>query len=325
MTQNPTHHVNETDALPLPSFDRESPTVLARVRDKICAALEVSPDQVERLNRIKAGMTNVSYYFELDGVGYVFREAGAGTSKMIDRAQEREISLMMSATGLSDKTVHFDKVTGDRICVFFHGARNADPASDADVEACMAGIRRLHAAHLSCSRDFDLNAEIAKYRRLCHEENDVHLRLLDNYEAVEKRVGKILEWLDETPHERCFCHADSVPDNMIFLPDGSLKLIDWEYAGMCDPLIDPVMFVIYACYDDARIEWTWKTYLQHDPTALEKARLCGLTACSGFLWALWCCYKSTFGIEFGEYADCQYDYAVRYSTKALELFENLPR
>lgn len=307
----------------LPSFQASSPQARRRIARKICDALQVTPEEISHLNRLKAGMTNDSYYFELDGVGHVYREAGAGTSKMIDRTAERDISLMMSETGLSDKTVHFNPDTGDRICVFFHGARNADPLNDDEVRAGMEALRKLHALNLSCDRTFSLRAEIAKYIKLCEESHNVHKALLPDYQEVEARVERVLGYLDSTPHKWCFCHIDGVPDNMIFLPDNTLKLIDWEYAGMCDPLIDPVMYGVYAGFDDERTEWLWETFLQRTPTPLEHARLTGLTACAGFLWSLWCAYKYTFGVEFGEYAQSQYDFAVRYSARALEEFERL--
>ncbi|MFR7977894.1 MAG: phosphotransferase [[Ruminococcus] torques] len=45
-------------------------------------------------------------------------------------------------------------------------------------------------------------------------------------------------------------HIDAVPDNFLFIEEASgstsIRLIDWEYAGMQDPHIDIAMFCIYS-------------------------------------------------------------------------------
>ena len=38
--------------------------------------------------------------------------------------------------------------------------------------------------------------------------------------------------------QRCFCHNDAGLGNFIAGEDGRMRLIDWEYAGMNDPLFD---------------------------------------------------------------------------------------
>ena len=51
-------------------------------------------------------------------------------------------------------------------------------------------------------------------------------------------MNELMDQLDAMQRPRVLSHIDSVADNFLFLPDGSVRLIDWEYAGMCDPLID---------------------------------------------------------------------------------------
>lgn len=38
--------------------------------------------------------------------------------------------------------------------------------------------------------------------------------------------------------------------NFLIFPDHSAKLLDWEYAGMCDPLMDVSMCAIYSYYEE---------------------------------------------------------------------------
>ena len=42
------------------------------------------------------------------------------------------------------------------------------------------------------------------------------------------------------------------------------------------------------------------------------ALLLGASMACGLLWSNWCEYKRQMGVEFGEYADCQYECAKTY-------------
>ena len=63
-------------------------------------------------------------------------------------------------------------------------------------------------------------------------------------------MNELLDRLDALQRPKVLSHIDSVADNFLFLPDGSVRLIDWEYSGMCDPLIDISMCAIYSYYDE---------------------------------------------------------------------------
>ena len=48
-----------------------------------------------------------------------------------------------------------------------------------------------------------------------------------------------------------------------------MRLIDWEYAGMCDPLIDVAMCAIYSYYNENELDWLLRTYLEREPDQKE--------------------------------------------------------
>ena len=92
----------------------------------------------------------------------------------------------------------------------------------------------------------------------------------------------------------------------------NISLIDWEYAGMQDPHVDIAMFCIYSLYDKSQSDNLIDTYFKAcGKEADEDTRTkiyCYIAAC-GLLWSNWCEYKSTLGVEFGEYSLRQYRYA----------------
>ena len=71
-----------------------------------------------------------------------------------------------------------------------------------------------------------------------------------------------------------------------------VKLLDWEYAGMCDPMIDVAMCAIYSYYDEEQLDHLLRIYLKREPSEEEQFATYAYAALGGFLWSLWAVYKS---------------------------------
>ena len=136
--------------------------------------------------------------------------------------------------------------------------------------------------------------------------------------TVAEFRAKLMDQLDALHRPKALSHIDSVADNFLFLPDGSVRLIDWEYAGMSDPLIDVSMCAIYSYYDDEAVDHLIEIYFGRKPTEEERLVIYSYIALGGFLWALWAVYKSALGEEFGEYTLIMYRYAKRYYKKCIQ-------
>ena len=108
-------------------------------------------------------------------------------------------------------------------------------------------------------------------------------------------------------------------DNYLFLENGEVKLLDWEYAGMCDPMIDVAMCAIYSYYDEEQLDHLLRIYLKREPSEKEQFATYAYAALGGFLWSLWAVYKSVLGDEFGEYTIIMYRYAKKYYRKLRKL------
>ena len=69
------------------------------------------------------------------------------------------------------------------------------------------------------------------------------------------------------------CHNDIQPNNLIFLGNG-FKAVDYETAAQSDPYFDVATIAIFYCFFNPKTEQTLlTTYLAHQPTPQEKARL----------------------------------------------------
>ena len=136
---------------------------------------------------------------------------------------------------------------------------------------------------------------------------------------VRSWMNELMDHLEQLNRPATLAHIDSVSDNFLFLPNGSVRLIDWEYAGMCDPLIDVGMCSIYSYYNEQAVDILMEQYFQRIPEPEERLVIYSYIALGGFLWSLWGIYKASLGEEFGEYTLIMYRYAKDYYRKICTL------
>jgi thiamine kinase len=74
----------------------------------------------------------------------------------------------------------------------------------------------------------DLDAAIDRYARLARSRRAG---------GMARRAQALLAGLPRSGR-LCLCHNDIHPANLLRLPDGELRLVDWEYAGLADPLYE---------------------------------------------------------------------------------------
>ena len=189
-------------------------------------------------------------------------------------------------------------------------------------------LNKLHAADVEVEHDFDIRERIEYYEKICLERGEISFK---DYFEVKPHMLQILDRLDSLNRKKHLSHIDCVFDNYLFIDENTTRLIDWEYSGMADPLIDIAMCSIYSYLEKDEIDRLLDIYIfsKSNPDADErgfnyeqnKTDLSGAVdpvqrhivysyvALSGFLWALWTVYKSSFGETFGEYSLKMYRYS----------------
>ncbi len=278
--------------------DNEAMELISRV-------LKVPESRIRNISCPKSGMTNQSFVFSVDGQSYICRVPGPGTEMLINRREEYESLSAAESLGITEQVVWFDPEKGYKISVFYENSRNADAGSPEDMKQCMALVRKLHTSGLKVDHAFDLRERIAFYEKLCRESGGIPF---EDYDLIRSRMDELLTLLDRLSRPKVLAHIDSVADNFIFTPSG-LRLIDWEYSGMADPLIDVAMCAIYSYYDEAQTKQLMESYFGRPAKAEERDIVRCYMALGGFLWALWAVYKGNIGKPFGEYTLIMYRYA----------------
>lgn len=274
----------------------------------ISQVLNEKVDNITDIHLMKKGMTNRSFYFQCCGKKYIMRIPGEGTDKLINRKEEASVYHAIAGKDLSDRVLYINPENGYKITEFYQDARVCDAYNKLDVKCCLERLREFHEMKLHVEHEFDLFAQIEFYESLWQGTSSMY----SDYAGTKMKVFSLQHYIDEHKEAYCLTHIDAVPDNFLILSDGSIKLIDWEYAAMQDPHVDIAMFAIYSLYDKEQVDSLIDTYFgDYCPQETRIKIYCYIAVC-GLLWSNWCEYKEKLGVKFCKYAYRQYQYAKNY-------------
>lgn len=305
----------------------------------VSSVFHVPESDITGIRCLKAGMTNKSWLFHIQnhsenkdaaGKSYICRIPGPGTSKLISRAQEKAGYEAVRKLNITDELIYFNAENGYKISRYYENSRNSDFHILNDRKMCMGILKGLHNAGITVPYEFNLQERFRCYEKLATE-NGGEIPFED-YPEMRLKAQNMLDWVDSLNRPKTLCHIDPVYANFILTEEG-FKLIDWEYNGMADPLLDIAMSANYAYMTFPEADDLLEIYRTTDycPFPLEDNpdRLpyteggLGLTGIrpevarellhvyiglAGLLWALWCVYKMHNGQVFDEYSLKMYRY-----------------
>lgn len=296
----------------LRELDHESTQLHTRSISAVANAMGVHVDEIKNIEALKKGMTNRSFLFSCRGEKYIMRIPGEGTEQLINRTQEAAVYARLDGRGICDDIFYIDPKSGYKITRYFEGARVCDPLNETDLRRCMEKLRSFHRLGLKVAHTFDIFGQIDFYESLWNG----HPSVYRDYEKTKEKVLSLKSYIEQHAAPHVLTHIDAVPDNFLFVSDGSggeqIRLIDWEYAGMQDPHVDIAMFCIYALYDRQQVDHLIDLYFENACSREDRIKIYCCIACCGLLWSNWCEYKQQLGVEFGEYSLRQYRYAKDY-------------
>lgn len=295
----------------LRKLDGDSDHLRSDALEVIAGELGCSMDDITGIEILKKGMTNRSFLFSAGNKKYIMRIPGEGTDKLIDRSHEAEVYKAISGLGICDDPVYIDPVRGYKITEFLDDVRVCDAYDISDIKRCMEKLRSFHLMGLEVGHVFDIYQQIEFYESLWKGIPSAYR----DYDETKENVFSLRAFIEAQPKEWCLTHVDAVPDNFLFYSSGNkeeLQLTDWEYAGMQDPHVDLAMFAIYSFYDKEQTDRLINIYFGEEPDSDTIAKIYCYVAACGLLWSNWTEYKSTLGVEFGEYGMRQYRYAKEY-------------
>ncbi|MDR1799672.1 MAG: phosphotransferase [Bifidobacteriaceae bacterium] len=296
-----------------PSYRQTTNSAIMR---QIAAALGVGEGDVTDIVPLKNGLTNASFRFTVGPNTYVFRRPQEGSNAWLDRLAEQTTYQALQSLGLSDQVVWLDPASGHRITRFCSGAQPLDLADTAAVTAAIGALRTVHRSGLKVPQRLAMAAGgLARVQALCDARAAVQF---SDYEAVKQLAARLLALPGVPPDQMVLVHGDFSPSNVLVLPGGGVTLIDWEQAGMGDPVADVAAFAVAGQVGLERAQELLEEYLERPASGSERQRFYRAAALYGLVSALWTEYRQSLGVAVGEYPLVMYRAAKTYGALALE-------
>jgi thiamine kinase len=212
------------------------------------------------VERIKHGLTNESWLVSSASERRVVRISNSEEDSLqIDRASEASILAAVSYAGIGPDVIVCDP--SRRLLVTRY---MGDTWSDADAhrahntDRVAALLHKLHSlAAPPGVRRVDLLSVIEVYLQTL-DDHAIVCEMTTDTLRTRARDMAISLYQDST---ECLCHNDVHALNLVEGDHGALRLIDWEYAGVGEPLFDLASISIYQRYGQAERERLLSAYL----------------------------------------------------------------
>ena len=197
------------------------------------------PGRPARIAELGGGITNRNFKVDVDGAAFVLRMGGARTGVLgIDRTVEYAAGRRAFEVGVGPEVVAFVPEEGWLVARFIDGRPiSLDEMRRPETLSRVAGaLRRFHEAAAIPGR-FDAFAVVDDYRTKAAAHG---VDVPPEFDEARDIAQLLAARLGDRPLAPC--HNDLLNAN--FLDDGSIRIVDWEYAGMGDPYFDLANFSI---------------------------------------------------------------------------------
>ncbi|MEZ5888710.1 MAG: choline/ethanolamine kinase family protein [Paracoccaceae bacterium] len=243
------------------------------------AAIPLPAGEAVRLG----GLTNRVYR-----IGDIcLRLPGKGTEEYINRRNEAVAAREAARAGVSPEVIHMDDSTGIMATRFIDGAVTMSPenfrARPGAPGRAGAAFRKLHGSGAIFPFRFELFAMIDDYLGILATRD---VALPEGYHDVVREAGAVRAALAAHPLPLAPCHCDPLCEN--FLDTGSrMWIVDWEYAGMNDPMWDLGDLSVEGGFDAEQDEEMLAAYFGGAAMAADRGRMVIYKAMCDLLWTLW--------------------------------------
>jgi thiamine kinase-like enzyme len=247
-----------------------------------------SPDPEDNKITRLGGLTNLVFRVDHGGEQYVLRIPGKGTEEYINRAHEEETARAAAKAGVSPDVILFDKKTGVMVTRLVDRAVTMSPEGFRSIKGAPARagevLRKLHSSGVLFPFRFELFRMIDDYLRILAAK-DVDLPV--GYHDVVREAEGVRDALNAHPLPLVACHCDPLCENFLDQRGKRMWIVDWEYAGMNDPMWDLGDLSIEGQFDAAQEEEMIAAYFGGEPRASELGRIVIYKAMCDLLWTLW--------------------------------------
>ena len=289
-------------------YKKEKMLHLESLKVLVSECLNIDMKQIKQIAAI-GGMTNKNYKVMIDDQNYVLRVPGNGTEKMISRVDEIKNAAFAHEIGVDADLIYFNEQTGIKISKFIEDAQTLSPEGAKKpyvMKKICQLLNQLHQCGLEMENEFNVYEKIESYEQLL---NELKGEYYEDYQLIKQQVLQLKELMDDLEIKLVPCHNDTLAENFIKDKHDQYYLIDWEYAGMNDPMWDVAAHCLENGFNSDEEELFLKTYFKQEPKRSYKTRVLVNKIYQDFLWSLWTKVKEASGDDFGDYGIERYNRA----------------
>jgi len=257
---------------------------------------------------INLGGSNYVYSFIVKNQKYVIHKLK--DTSIINWKQEKAAYNALKSLNITDELVYYNN--GIKITKFLTNSKSLS-FSESDMIDALDLIRKVHESCASIKYDYNIIENMDKYISLCTKKT----KKLNELKSYRNKINAIQEIVNRLKISPVLCHGDAcVISNFLRLSDESIKIIDWEQAGMADPLLDIAIAALHQGFKNIDPVWCLHRYLKRAPEKQEYLRLFSFLALDSFALMAWCIYENP-----GDYS-YYLKSAVKYSELVLNFYSD---
>lgn len=258
----------------------------SKVFDFVEKYFSINIDEAKDIECINVGLTNKSYSFIYKNKKYVARVPGFNTSEYVNRKNEKDVYGFLKNKNISENVLYIDN-KGYKISEYIEDSRFPDTKNNDDQKRIIKLLKKFHSLKIKVNVKNDALTMIDRHLTIMKQKNVP--ALYQDFDESLNEIKKIEKILKKIKRPVTITHGDTNRENFLLNKSDNIKedkIIDFEYAGMSDPLTDLALFCVYQDFSiDESIEFL-KLYEEKITNNLKKVYICYL-ALYGFYVALW--------------------------------------
>ena len=283
--------------------------------ENICGLLQCHTTDIYDIQPLNRGLTNVSFSFFKGSDKYVYRYPGYSSSNLVNRSAEVLAQNEAVSAGIDTSVIDIGE-SGWKLSRYVQATRTFDYSDETLLAESIRRIRAFHARRIPCTYEVNLLTEGDRLLALAANKKG---KLAERYRELRGGLEKLWHYTELDGVEKVLCHNDVYAVNWL-VGEKELCLIDWEYAGVNDPVNDIATAIVRDSLPDDVTEKMLTLFYDRPPTLAERRHAYAIFAMCGWYWYCWCLFKDTLG-EDGFFMLPSWRAVRKYLPLALSFYE----
>jgi CTP:phosphocholine cytidylyltransferase-like protein/thiamine kinase-like enzyme len=263
--------------------------------DKICAVFNCTKNNIANIEIVDKGFSNIIFRFSIFDENYVLRYPGESASKVNDRKKEVIAQKIVAGLGIDNTYLYIDE-SGCKISKWIDNCIDLSNTYYKDHNFMVKLVEKLKVLHR-----YQVNKEnqqillfnpMAEADRLMSYACKMKGDLFAKFENIRRDVYKLFDYLEKDRVDKSLCHND-INANNVLLNDRDFELIDWEFAGYCDPGFDFGRVIDAYDFASPEIDRLLEIYLGYVPAIENRRHFIGYIAIHSWYYFCWALYKES--------------------------------